>query len=136
MCSRSACPASRNAARILDRQINQTGRVRSLSPDAIAHLKARPWPGGLFELQAVLAQALLLSQGALIEAAQLAGEQAEGQQTALVPAQARTRSIRASEEALIRRVLVEEEGNRSSTARALGINRTTLYNKLRQYDIS
>ena len=45
------------------------------------------------------------------------------------------RSLRSAEEALIRRVLEEEEGNRSQVARILGINRTTLYNKLRLYGI-
>ena len=37
--------------------------------------------------------------------------------------------------ALIRRALVEFSGNRSQVARELGINRTTLYNKLRVYGI-
>ena len=45
------------------------------------------------------------------------------------------RSLRAVEEALIRRVLLESGGNRSRAARVLGINRTTLYNKLRVYGI-
>ena len=33
------------------------------------------------------------------------------------------------------RALQAFEGNRSRVARELGINRTTLYNKLRQYEI-
>ena len=45
------------------------------------------------------------------------------------------RSLRAMEEALIRRVLAEDSGNRSRVARILGINRTTLYNKLKSYGI-
>ena len=46
------------------------------------------------------------------------------------------RSLRAAEEALIRRVLEETGGNRSRSARLLGINRTTLYHKLRAYGIA
>ena len=43
--------------------------------------------------------------------------------------------LRSLEEALIRRVLDETSGNRSRSARLLGVNRTTLYNKLRSYGI-
>ena len=39
------------------------------------------------------------------------------------------------EEHLIRRALEAFNGNRSRVARELGINRTTLYNKLKQYAI-
>ena len=44
--------------------------------------------------------------------------------------------LKAVEEALIRRVLQEVDGNRSKAARVLGVNRTTLYNKLRAYGIA
>jgi DNA-binding NtrC family response regulator len=53
----------------------------------------------------------------------------------LEPVSPPSRSLRDVEEATIRRVLSEEDGNRSSAARVLGINRTTLYNKLRLYGI-
>ena len=40
------------------------------------------------------------------------------------------------ERALIERVLAETAGNRSAAARVLGVNRATLYNKLRVYDLT
>ena len=40
-----------------------------------------------------------------------------------------------AEEALIREALRRAKGNRSQTARMLGVNRTTLYNKLKGYRI-
>lgn len=43
------------------------------------------------------------------------------------------RALRTVERALIERVLEESEGNHSLAARVLGVNRTTLYNKLRRY---
>ena len=45
------------------------------------------------------------------------------------------RSIRAMEEILIRRVLEETGWNISRSASILGINRTTLYNKIRLYNL-
>jgi DNA-binding protein Fis len=45
-------------------------------------------------------------------------------------------SLRSVERALIERVLVDAQGNRSLAARVLGVNRATLYNKLRAYGIA
>ena len=39
------------------------------------------------------------------------------------------------ERALIEQVLSETSGNRSEAARVLGVNRATLYNKLKAYGI-
>ena len=46
------------------------------------------------------------------------------------------RSLRSVERSLIRRVLEETAGNRSRAASVLGINRTTLYAKLKAYDLA
>ena len=121
---------------ILQRQGALTGRRRSLGDEALARLQAHAWPAGLLELEAVLTQALLRCPGSTIQPQHLSLETEGSLPAALIPAASPARSIRATEEALIRRVLVEEEGNRSGAARALGINRTTLYNKLRQYGIA
>ncbi|WP_245807765.1 helix-turn-helix domain-containing protein [Halobacillus massiliensis] len=40
-----------------------------------------------------------------------------------------------SEKELIRRKLKDLNGNKSETAKALGIHRTTLYHKLRKYGL-
>ena len=45
------------------------------------------------------------------------------------------RSLKGMERALIEQVLGEAGGNRSEAARVLGVNRATLYNKLKAYGI-
>lgn len=126
----------------------ESGRSAPRPPElAVATLEALasyPWPGNLRELRLTLARAALLAPGATILPEHLALDlgalpgtlpgapsPAEGADASL-PA---TRSLRHLEEGLIRRVLEEQEGNRSRAARVLGIHRSTLYNKLRQYRI-
>jgi transcriptional regulator of acetoin/glycerol metabolism len=45
------------------------------------------------------------------------------------------RSLESLEESHVRRVLREEGGNVSAAARVLGIDRGTLYNKMKKYGI-
>ena len=119
------------------------GRTMRFAPEAEARLRAHAWPGNLFEVEAVLGLAALRAshEGSTILADHLALEpgpapRAEPEGGVLEPLPAGQRTLRALEEATIRRVLREEGGNRSRTARVLGINRTTLYNKLRAYGIA
>ena len=107
-----------------------------LEPEALAALQAHPWKGNVRELRNAIERGALHSTGDTIAAADLG----------LAPGPRRLGgddlqlelpdfNLRKMEEALIRRALVETQGNRSRTARLLGVNRTTLYNKLRGYEI-
>ncbi len=111
----------------------------SLSPAALTRLAAHDWPGGLWELRATLERAAFLARGGSIHPGHLGmdplREAAEAGREGGAEPPGGDRSLRATEERLIRAVLAEEGGNRTRTARALGINRSTLYNKLRQYGI-
>lgn len=103
-----------------------------LSREALAELEARSWPGHLAELRALLERASRTSRGVL-RPAHFAERAADtGDAGVLQPS---PRSLREVEATWIRRVLQEERGNRSRAARALGIHRATLYQKLRQYGI-
>jgi two-component system response regulator HydG len=52
-----------------------------------------------------------------------------------MPAPTSERSLKGMERALIEKVLLEAGGNRSEAARVLGVNRATLYNKLKAYGL-
>ena len=132
------------ADRVLRRIEGGLGLRCGLAPEGVEALRRHAWPGNLAELQAVLLLAAVrvgagsigpehLPLGPSATSFEPIGEGASREE--LIPLPRGQRSLRAVEEAMIRRVLVEEAGNRSRTARVLGINRTTLYNKLRQYDI-
>ena len=109
------------------------GKTVELAPEATQTLATRPWPGNIEELELVLARAVLLARGGRIGPAELAGgPPSEGAPDALPLTDRRLATV---ERTLIERVLEETGGNRSLAARQLGVNRSTLYNKLRAWGL-
>ena len=110
-------------------------------PEALEALVEHPWKGNVRELRNAIERGALRAQGGEISRSDLGledGPSAQGPgsgNSAEVGLELESYSLRGMEEQLIRRALVEAEGNRSRTARLLGVNRTTLYNKLRAYRI-
>jgi transcriptional regulator with PAS, ATPase and Fis domain len=110
---------------------------RTLSARTLEHLARHAWPGNVRELRNVIERALVHSTGLTIEVDDLALA-AESLETSSAPARGLVldvadRSLKSVERALIEHVLAETSGNRSAAARVLGLNRATLYNKLREY---
>jgi len=106
----------------------------ALAPDAEAALLAHPWPGNVRELKNALERAVALSAAhEPIGAAHLALEPAAG--PAPAPG-AGGRELRALEREHIRAALEEAGGNVSRAARALGIHRSTLYDKAARHGLT
>jgi two-component system, NtrC family, response regulator AtoC len=107
-------------------------RVDQVATDAIGILMAHTWPGNVRELRNVLERAIVVASGHVIQASDLGLRRppcAEGG-----PAGAMA-SLDDVERHHIGRVLQESGGNISQAARTLGIDRATLYNKLRKYNL-
>jgi len=105
----------------------------ALTPDARNALHSHPWPGNVRELQHCIEAAIVLCQGAEIEPSQLAigASGAEGLQ--MMPQDAFVTGVeplRDVEHRYLLHVLALHGGNRSATARTLGIGRSTLLRKL------
>jgi sigma-54 dependent transcriptional regulator, acetoin dehydrogenase operon transcriptional activator AcoR len=99
-----------------------------LSAEATRVLARHRWPGNVRELRAVLAEALSNRPVGAIEAADLPARCQSTPRTALRPVDELERDA-------IVGALREALGNRKAAATALGIARSTLYRKLRQYGI-
>ncbi len=99
---------------------------------AAALLCACDWPGNLRQLKNTVRYAALLARSEYITPSELPDE-LTAEHTAETP----TLSLHnpAGEEEKIRRALAAAGGNKSRAARLLGIDRKTLYNKLRLYGI-
>jgi DNA-binding NtrC family response regulator len=99
-----------------------------LSREALDVLMRHQFPGNVRELENIVQAAIALAQGevVLVEDLRLPGE------VELAPAEGAMVELAEVERAHIERVLHSVGGNRSEAARILGIDRTTLYRKLKK----
>jgi DNA-binding NtrC family response regulator len=110
-------------------------RVGGFADDALAALERYYWPGNVRELQNVVERAVLLGKGTTITLADLPPE-VRGSGSVFVAAPVGQQSLKEAlegpERQIIREVLESNGWNRNATADQLGINRTTLYKKMKR----
>jgi DNA-binding NtrC family response regulator len=106
--------------------------IRGISPDALDLMVRHDWPGNVRELENTVERLVVLSPGPYLEPADLvfAG-------TILTPAAEAPdgTSLKDLERNHIIHTLQRCDGHKSETARALGIDRKTLREKLKRYNI-
>jgi DNA-binding NtrC family response regulator len=100
--------------------------ITGVNEKAIQKLRQYPWPGNVRELQHAVEKAVILSDNGILSFDELGGRNAG------VPD---GYNLEEHEMNLIKRAMDKHRGNISATASALGINRSTLYEKLRKYNI-
>ena len=119
----------------IEKASRQMGKVvTGVSPEAMALLKRRPWPGNIRELQNAVERAVVLAQSEELTAEDLAF----GDEAGTPPAQSGDAALSLSdvEKIHIERVLQQSGWNISLSARVLGIDRATLYNKIKRYGLA
>ena len=107
--------------------------ARPLSAAALLALQGRDWPGNVRELENVLERALVLAQGERIEEADLALAETSPDGEAAAPGG--DLSLAASEAQQIRKVLEITGGQLGRAAALLGIDRKTLWRKVKAYNL-
>jgi DNA-binding NtrC family response regulator len=126
----------------LDQIGRQMGKALSgFTEEAMETLCEYAWPGNVRELKNAIEHACIVCSTGMIDEPHLptfTGGLPDGSdqidRTAVVLAGA-DRSIRALESQLVAKVLDDTQWNISRAAAILGINRTTLYNKIRVYEL-
>lgn len=125
--------------------------VEGFDPEVVNIFKDYSWPGNLRELKNIVKRAVLLTRSSLISQEQLPEElvlqartPAEVEPAAMMPAangsgNSSTVDLKAiaehNEREMIRRALQQANFNKSKAARLLNIDRKTLYNKLKLYNM-
>jgi DNA-binding NtrC family response regulator len=110
-------------------------QVDGFADDALSALERYHWPGNVRELQNVVERAVLLGKGPTITVADLPSEvRATGGFIPSSPVGQKTlkEALEGPEREIIREVLESNNWNRNATADQLGINRTTLYKKMKR----
>ena len=108
-------------------------QVTGFGPDALAAIDAWKWPGNVRELENRVKRAVIMAESKLVGAGDLdLQESGEDRDDVLNLKSAREQSDRL----VIRHALARSAGNISNTAKLLGISRPTLYDLLKQYDLS
>ncbi len=127
------------AGHFLRTQAQRAGKsIDGVSTAAMRMLLQYDWPGNVRELANVFERAVLLETESVIQASSLperlneARESATRQDRETVP---RSRTLAAIEREALADALAISGNNVAKAARALGINRSTLYRKLRRHGL-
>jgi DNA-binding NtrC family response regulator len=118
-------------------QVREDSRrpVTGFADDTLAAMERYHWPGNVRELQNVVERAVLLGKGPVITLADLPSE-VRGSTGIIVSTPVGQKTLKEAlegpERQIIREVLESNGWNRNMTADQLGINRTTLYKKMKR----
>jgi DNA-binding NtrC family response regulator len=126
---------------LVERFIVQFGGEYDLAPDALDALLRHEWPGNIRELQNCVEHMIALSTSSVLRMADLpasivmAGRPARvfAAVSLAVPAPDAPRTLREMERTAIFDALVQTNGIMALAAATLGIGRTTLYRKMKEY---
>jgi DNA-binding NtrC family response regulator len=113
------------------------GKEWSIEPEALAAIERYEWPGNVRQLINALDRAKIMADDQLIRSEDLPAEVVEPAPPvagALSPAPTGD-DLATIERAHIVEILSRESGNKARTARALGVNRRSLYRLLDKYGI-
>ena len=107
--------------------------VRTISEDAMRRLMAFDWPGNVRELENAIERAVALGSGPILHAGDLPSSLQHFSEEKVLEADG-VMPLEELERRAIHRALRETSGDKLAAARLLGIGKTTLYRKLKQYD--
>lgn len=110
------------------------GPPRTISEDAMRRLIAYDWPGNVRELENAIERAVAMGSGPILHVGDLPSN-LHYPASERIPDRDELLPIEELERRAILRTLRETGGDKLAAARMLGIGKTTLYRKLKQYQV-
>ena len=118
----------------LEKFSDPQGPPRTISEDAMRRLIAYDWPGNVRELENAIERAVAMGSGPVVHVGDLPSN-LHYPASERVPERDELLPIEELERRAILRTLRETGGDKLAAARMLGIGKTTLYRKLKQYQL-
>ncbi len=117
----------------LEKYCEANGKTRTISEDAMSRLMAYDWPGNVRELENAIERAIALGSGPILHVGDLPTNlhHSSGER---LPQNDEVLPLDELERRAILGALREAGGDKLIAARLLGIGKTTLYRKLKQYE--
>jgi transcriptional regulator with PAS, ATPase and Fis domain len=103
--------------------------------EVTASLLAYDYPGNVRELENIIEHCFVLCEGEIIEARHLPASIHPGSKLGKAQVVGEPATIRQMEILLITQALRRNKGNKTATANELGINKSTLFRKMKAFDI-
>lgn len=118
----------------LERHAARMGKaVREIAPEVLTALSAYSFPGNVRELENLMARGVALARGATVELRHLPEELRDP--VPVAAPRGRWPSLAEHEAAYLQQVLAEANGNKTAAARILGIDRVSLWRKLKRFGL-
>jgi DNA-binding NtrC family response regulator len=118
----------------LEKFSDPRGPTRTISDDAMRRLIAYDWPGNVRELENAIERAVAMGSGPIVHVGDLPSN-LHYPSSERVPDKDELLPMEELERRAILRTLRETGGDKLAAARMLGIGKTTLYRKLKQYQL-
>jgi len=125
------------AGHILERVCHESGLEQTLSDDALKAMLAYDWPGNVRELENCLERACALTSGPMIHVSDLPSviHSARGLPISAGDMSSRIMPMSELERNTILNTISQLNGDKLLAAKMLGIGKTTLYRKLKEYSV-
>ena len=125
-------------------QFSPRGQTVRFTPAALARLQGHPWPGNVRELRNVVHRALLLRRGAAIDEADLTfdpdpsprARDSAGVAGQYIPGRKLEELLELAERQIVESALRQFNNNRERVARELGVARSTLFKRLKDWGMT
>jgi len=109
--------------------------VRGVSSEVTKRLLSHGWPGNIRELENIIERGVALSNGSAVEVAHLPEDLRELSIRTFRKREGKIPSLEEQEISYIRWVLGEVGSNKTLAAQILGIDRVSLWRKLKKYGL-
>jgi PAS domain S-box-containing protein len=114
----------------------QGKEIKGVTPEAATMLLEFDYPGNVRQLENFIEYAVALCEGDLIQSSHLPQDLRDGQRGVARNLPPPERPLREAEAEAILEALTTHGGNRRQTAAYLGIDKTTLWRKMKKYNIN